>query len=298
MAGSAMKAKTGATVQLDGSASSDADGDTLIYSWTLFSAPAGSIATLNNASSAKPSFTADVAGTYVASLVVNDGKIGSAASKVEIKVDAVAFNSIPSAFPPNMPSWGFQAKQTASLGDRIELAAATPRKLSEITIAMSSWACGNGAGDATCATTPGATYDHPITIRFFADNGTPLGELTKTFAIPFRPSTTASCGDWRWKAEDGICYNGYGFKITFDMRDVGVTLPETFSYELAFNTQSYGAQPTGVANAPYNSLNVGLYSNTALPSVGRDLDITLLRKNSAEVSSGSSGVMAQIITTP
>ncbi|HYP71153.1 MAG TPA: PKD domain-containing protein, partial [Variovorax sp.] len=124
VAGSAMKARTGATVQLDGSASSDADGDTLIYSWTLFSAPAGSIATLNNASSAKPSFTADVAGTYVASLVVNDGKIGSAASKVEIKVDAVAFNSIPSAFPPNMPSWGFQAKQTASLGDRIELAAA------------------------------------------------------------------------------------------------------------------------------------------------------------------------------
>lgn len=293
-----MAAKTGGAVQLDGSASSDADGDTLIYSWTLFSAPAGSIASLNNASSAKASFTADVAGTYVASLIVNDGKISSEASKVEVKVDAVAFDSIPSPFPPNMLSWGFQAKQTDSLGDRIELKAGTPRKLSEITVAMSSWACGNGAGDATCTTTPGATFDHPITIRFIDDNGNPLGELEKTFAIPFRPSTDASCGDWRWKADDGNCYNGYAFKITFDMSDVGVTLPDTFSYELAFNTQSYGARPTGVASGPYNSLNVGLYSGTARPSVGTDLDITKLRKNGAAAASSNYGVMAQIVTTP
>ncbi len=69
-------------VTLDGSASSDADGDPLSYAWTLTSRPPGSAALLGGATTVRPTFTADFAGSYVVSLVVQDGKVSSATSTV------------------------------------------------------------------------------------------------------------------------------------------------------------------------------------------------------------------------
>jgi uncharacterized delta-60 repeat protein len=88
---------TGTLVTLNGTASSDANGDPLTYSWTLTSKPAGSTATLAGATSAAPTFTADAAGTYVASLVVNDGKVSSAASTVAVTATTPAVNAAPVA---------------------------------------------------------------------------------------------------------------------------------------------------------------------------------------------------------
>jgi hypothetical protein len=74
----------GAVVTLNGSASSDANGNPLTYSWAFTSRPAGSSAALSNATVANPTFTADVAGAYVLSLVVNDGQVNSAPDTVTI----------------------------------------------------------------------------------------------------------------------------------------------------------------------------------------------------------------------
>ena len=77
-------------VALDGSKSSDANGDLLSYAWTLTSRPAGSNATLASATSAKASFTPDVPGAYAVTLVVNDGRPnGTHASAVSITASAV-----------------------------------------------------------------------------------------------------------------------------------------------------------------------------------------------------------------
>ena len=83
-AGPSQNVPVGATVTLNGSASSDANGNTLTYSWSFTSRPSGSGATLTGATAVNPTFTADVAGSYVVSLVVNDGKTNSAASSVTI----------------------------------------------------------------------------------------------------------------------------------------------------------------------------------------------------------------------
>jgi len=75
---------TGASVTLNGSASSDADGDPLTYRWALISRPGGSNAGLTGSAAAGPAFTPDVPGSYVVSLVVNDGQADSGADTVTI----------------------------------------------------------------------------------------------------------------------------------------------------------------------------------------------------------------------
>lgn len=83
------------TVLLDGSKSSDADGDLLTYKWILASKPTKSKATLSDATIVNPSFFADMAGTYQVDLVVNDTITDSVSSRVTIV--ASDFNSIPIA---------------------------------------------------------------------------------------------------------------------------------------------------------------------------------------------------------
>jgi hypothetical protein len=85
----------GATVNLNGSGSSDADRNTLRYSWTLTNRPTGSNATLSNAATLTPSFVADMAGQYIVQLIVNDGMADSAPDTVTITT--VGGNSAPVA---------------------------------------------------------------------------------------------------------------------------------------------------------------------------------------------------------
>jgi mono/diheme cytochrome c family protein len=78
-AGAARTVAVGATVSLDGRASSDPDGDALTYAWTLVR-PTGSAAVLTGASTSQASFVADVAGTFTATLTVRDGTSPNSAS--------------------------------------------------------------------------------------------------------------------------------------------------------------------------------------------------------------------------
>ena len=87
-AGTNLTVASGALVTLDGSASSDANRDVLTYKWIMLGKPSASTAALSSSTVAKPTFTADVTGTYVASLIVNDGLVNSTATSVAITSNA------------------------------------------------------------------------------------------------------------------------------------------------------------------------------------------------------------------
>jgi len=74
----------GDTVTLDGSASSDVDGDPLTFTWSFASVPPGSTAALSAPSAIKPTFVPDKPGTYVAQLIVNDGKAASTPDTINV----------------------------------------------------------------------------------------------------------------------------------------------------------------------------------------------------------------------
>lgn len=76
----------GEDVSLDGTRSTDPDGDKLTYEWAFTSKPKDSQAQLDDPTTEKPRFTADKAGKYILSLIVSDGLESSPPDTISIQV--------------------------------------------------------------------------------------------------------------------------------------------------------------------------------------------------------------------
>ena len=85
-AGEDQSVDVGMTVQLDGSGSSDADGDELSYQWNQIAGPV--VVSFSDAFAERPTITPSVAGEYHFTLVVSDGQAESAPDEVDVTVMA------------------------------------------------------------------------------------------------------------------------------------------------------------------------------------------------------------------
>ncbi len=160
---------------------------------------------------------------------------------------------------------------------------------------MSDW-----AKHSDYPTMAAAGFQHPITFNIYAvDHTNPapavgalLGTVTQTFLIPWRPEADLTCaGGTAWRAADNACYNGFAFSIEFDLRSLNLTLPNEVIFGIAYNTNTWGANPIGL-NGPYESLNVGLVSAPPSPSVGVNVEADALFWNTmtpANYSDGGAG---------
>lgn len=73
-AGADQLVSVGDEVVLDGSGSADSEGDAFTFQWQITASPTGSTVTLNNPTTATPTFTPDVAGTYTVELAISNEK--------------------------------------------------------------------------------------------------------------------------------------------------------------------------------------------------------------------------------
>jgi hypothetical protein len=102
-AGPDQTVKAGATVTLDGSASTDPTGGTLTYSWKQTS---GTTVTLNGATTAQPTFTAPgVSDTLVFELTVTNSQNVSSTDTVNVTVQSVAMLYIANLAGDNVTSY-------------------------------------------------------------------------------------------------------------------------------------------------------------------------------------------------
>ncbi|MRR32178.1 hypothetical protein EG834_18050, partial [bacterium] len=171
---------------------------------------------------------------------------------------ATVYDAVSDPLPYNLPSLGFQATSTSEFGDFIHLAG-TNRTLGSVTVTMSIW-----ARNSEYPSMPSTGFTHPITVNIYAavpgaplnTVGALLATLTETKTIPWRPESDPTCPDagygagFGWRAPDTNCYNGMAFNLTFDMSSLNVTLPDDIIVGVAYNTQTHGAVPLGVAG-PY-----------------------------------------------
>jgi RHS repeat-associated protein len=165
-------------VALDGSGSADPDDDELSYQWSL-AVPAGSAAVLSATTDPAPSFTADVVGEYVATLVVNDGELASA--PVSVTIVATSDNQ-----PPTLATVG---DRVAFVGETlvVQLFATDPDAGDLLTFSLVSGPTGIGVNAATGVLTftpnAGQLGGESVTVRVTDGGGLSDDEV---FAIEVR----------------------------------------------------------------------------------------------------------------
>jgi hypothetical protein len=175
------------------------------------------------------------------------------------------YTTIPAVLPGNLPSLGYQATQTAEFGGLVQ--PVNGGLLANVTVVMSNWAYASTYGELGIT----SGFNEPLTLNIYsvgAGNtvGPLLGSETVDAFIPWRPEPgTGGCSGTTYLAADGLCYNGSLSQVLFDFSSLGVNLPSEFIYGLAYNTETWGANPIGTPG-PYNSLNFALV--TTGPSVG------------------------------
>jgi hypothetical protein len=103
--------------------------------------------------------------------------------------------------------------------------------------------------------------------------GALLGNGSKVFKIPYRPSYSPKCfstsvGTWYHKGE---CSNGKAVKLSLPLKITG--LPSKAIITISYNTSDYGANPQGPQpcnsepqGCPYDALNVGVQDGFANPA--------------------------------
>lgn len=170
----------------------------------------------------------------------------------------VIYDSLWHPQPVNAPSQPYQAQQVSEFGDQIQFAG-RQRNLSSVTVSLSDWAHYSTYSTNSSYSASGWTW--PLTLNLYTVNnsastpavGSLIASRTISPLIKWAPEPDGCGGDaTAFTGPDGTCNHGLAQNVTFDFS--GVTVPDQIIYGLAFNTQTYGADPTGTSG-PYNSLN-------------------------------------------
>jgi len=196
-----------------------------------------------------------------------------AAPAVAVTTHTVLYKSTPAEGTVSVPSLGAEAYSFNQIGNEVIL---RPHHapIKHVSVTMESWACQTGGwSTGDCSTTPGSTFQAPITLHLYRYShtndstgevtpGREIMSVTRTFNIRYRPSSESPT-ESRFMGSDGKLHNGIAQTVSFPVhRALGNDVVWTVSYD----TNTSGLEPLG-HTGPMDSLNVGLAPAT---SVGHD----------------------------
>jgi hypothetical protein len=168
---------------------------------------------------------------------------------------------------------------------------------------MSDWARKSDYLDGNNQPLPG--YGHvtmdangfswPLTVSLYSvDHSGPnpavgvlIAQKTVTASIPWRPENNPGDNSV-WVAPDNNKYGGIFSTVSFDFSADGITLPNDVIASLAYNTNTWGYNPTGLPG-PYESLNFALASHPDEPTVGTDAEPDALFWNTMTATNYTDG---------
>jgi hypothetical protein len=188
----------------------------------------------------------------------------------------VVYSSIPKPLKA-VASLGFEATQALEFGDGVNLT--HTGKLQRVRYVLSSWGCQSGNWSTNnCVTIGTPTSPVPITVNVYAvDNtktsrvGNLLATQTKTFNIPYRPSSDhVRCpnGETFYSQVDAACIHGLANVIVFDFSGPRASLPAQTIVSLTYNTTHYGPHPVGETAACYHSSGGCIYDSLNVSADG------------------------------
>ena len=136
----------------------------------------------------------------------------------------VVYSNIPVALPGNFASEGFSCCEVKEFGGQMELAG-SKRNKPVVEVVMSTWACQYGSWSLNSCETPlpKKKFRWPLTLSVYEVGeknsvGEEIGSVTKTFAMPYRPSDDpVNCpeGERWYDAKEATCYHGFAVRLKF-----------------------------------------------------------------------------------
>ena len=182
-AGSNQTVMAGWLLALDGSRSSNAS----TYSWSFMTKPAGSTATLSSSTVSKPTFTADKAGSYTVSLVVNNGTASSYPDTVT--VTAVSPRPVPDTGQTTLYAAGDDSTYLSSAPSYTDNGDGT---ITDRVTGLMWQKCLSGQSGALCSTGTATTYN------WFQANGTANANFNPGGVVNICGDlTVGGYSDWR-----------------------------------------------------------------------------------------------------
>jgi len=192
----------------------------------------------------------------LAAVVVATAAIALTGTVAGANASVTIYRNAPFSLPKGFPALGYECCGISEFGGAVAFARVA-RESPKVSVWMESYACEQNP----CKTRRGHTFEWPITLKIYElgagnEPGALVAQSKHTFKIPYRPSPSANCP----ATPEG---QGYGRECAFSTTDKisfslpGVMLPEKAIISVAFNTESYGEEPTG-KEGPEDSLNVGI----------------------------------------
>jgi subtilisin family serine protease len=177
--------ETGSQVVLDGTGSADID-DTPTYSWAFLSKPAGSTATLSDASAVGPSFTADLEGDYQLELTVSDGEFNDADTVTITASAAPDPGSADSIHVADLTGSSVSNKNRWTAHVDVDVVDDQGSPVDAVTVS-GHWN-GEAPGSASCATTGGSCRVSRSRIRKNIGSVTFTVDTLTDAALPYEPT--------------------------------------------------------------------------------------------------------------